>query len=328
MDAEQQLLLSGYDPVDLSSPAPESDELIDENPLSEGPPEGETPAGASTPADGDFSIGHGEILQEADSPGPREGDTGGSGPPVQASSGDESALEYQISSWAMLSPDMDPEQARLLEEDIERKGVAVPVDELDGEVLDGRHRESARRKTGRPPRYNFLPEDTDVLSHLLSRNGLRGRHDENERAIYAFKLWQHQFIAAGIEPGTGSANLRNFKSQEEIARFLHVSPRSVSSVASVLGPRSTACPELRDAVETGLVKASGAQRVLNKPAEIQRLAVAEVVGGQSRTVLSAASMVEREISLKGSRATGEWCPSTRTAAPSPCIRRQYPRCQP
>ena len=309
MDTERQSPLAGFDHDDLSLPAPENDELIEESSLSEDPPVYGYPVGASSSAAGDTTLDHDPVLQEADAQGSGEGDTQENEAPVQASSSEDAALDYQIGTWAMLSPDMNPEQARLLEEDIERNGVAVPVDVLDGEVLDGRHREAARRRTGRPPRYNFLPDDTVVVSHLLSRNALRGHHDENERAIYAFKLWRHQFIVAGMEPGASSANLRNFRSQEEIARLLHVSPRSVSSVASVLGPSSTACSALQEAVERRQLKASDAARVLNKPADIQRRAVAEVVSGNARTVLAAAGTVEREISHMGDSCKG------RTASP-------------
>ena len=302
MDAQQQSLLAGFDagfdPDGLSQPAAESTGVIEEISASEDPPASAYPVGGPSSTTGKATPEHGPALHEPDAQGTVEEDTDGSEPPEQASSSEEVVLEYQISTWALLSPEMDPEQLRLLEEDIERNGVAAPVDVLDGEVLDGRHREAARRKTGRPPNYNFLQDDTDVVSHLLSRNGLRGHHDENERAIYAYKLWRHQFVVAGIEPGTSSANLRNFQSQEQIARLLNVSPRSVSSVASVLGPRSTAISVLKDAVEKRQIKASDAQRVLTRPAKVQRQAVDKAVGGGARTVLAAARMVEQENSRR------------------------------
>ena len=219
-------------------------------------------------------------------------------PPVPSPLIEDGAGEYPISSWALLSPEMPEELTRLFEEDVERNGVRVPVDVFNGEIIDGRHREAARRKSGKSQTYNFLPDDTDVLSHLLSNNGIRGHHDENERAIYAFKLWRYQFFVAGIEPGTSSANLRNFKSQEEIARLLHVSPRSVSSVGSVLGPRSTASSALKDAVENRQIKASDAQRIVSRPAKIQRQAVDKAVGGRARTVFAAVRMMEQKNSRR------------------------------
>ena len=239
-------------------------------------------------------------------------DTGDSEPPVPAPLSEDGAGEYPISSWALLSPEMPEELTRLFEEDVERNGVRVPVDVVNGEIIDGRHREAAGRKTGKSLIYNLLPDDTDVLSHLLSVNGIRGHHDENERAIYAYELWKNQFLAAGLKPGKGSANLRNFKSQEEIARLLNVSPRSVSSVSSVLSDGSTASSALKEAVLKRQVKASDAQRVLNKPAVIQRQAVAMAVRGGASTVLAAARMVERDKSREEARQK-ERRPSSRLA---------------
>ena len=250
MSIEQQSLLEGVEPYDFS----------EESTAPEGLPDPADLTGASSSTTGNTSLNHGQEPRKGDYLIVSEEDSDESDSSVQTSSSEDVADEYPISSWAMLSPEKTMEQERQLDEDVERNGVIVPVDVLNGEVLDGRYRETARRKTGKPPNFNFLPDNTDVVSHLLSKNALRGHYDENARAIYAYNLWRHQFVVAGIELGTSSANLRGFKSQEEIARLLNVSPRSVSSVASVLGPRSTACTALQEAVEKRRIKASDAQR--------------------------------------------------------------------
>ena len=298
MSSERQSSFRGLDPDGLPQPVPESDGAIEESSASEDPPASAYSVGGPSSTVGNTALDHGQALHGPNAQGAAEEDTDESEPPVPAPLSEDSVGEYPISSWALLSPEMPEELTRLFEEDVERNGVRVPVDVLNGEIIDGRHREAARRKTGRPPNYHFLPDDTDVVSHLVSRNGLRGHHDENERAIYAFALWKQQFLAAGLEPGKGSANLRNLQSQEQIARLLNVSPRSVSSVASVLGPRSTAISVLKDAVEKRQIKASDAQRVLTRPAKVQRQAVDKAVGGGARTVLAAARMVEQENSRR------------------------------
>ena len=312
MSSERQSSFRGLDPDDHFPSDPGIDGIVDESPASESPATSSDPAGSSSSTPKQASLDHGQAVQNGDARMAGWEDTGDSEPPVPAPLSEDGAGEYPISSWALLSPEMPEELTRLFEEDVERNGVRVPVDVVNGEIIDGRHREAAGRKTGKSLIYNLLPDDTDVLSHLLSVNGIRGHHDENERAIYAYELWKNQFLAAGLKPGKGSANLRNFKSQEEIARLLNVSPRSVSSVSSVLSDGSTASSALKEAVLKRQVKASDAQRVLNKPAVIQRQAVAMAVRGGASTVLAAARMVERDKSREEARQK-ERRPSSRLA---------------
>ena len=301
MDVEQHSLLSGFDPDGLPRPAPESDEYIVEcSDPKEQPILGDQ-IGASSLAVGDASLDPDRVLHEPNAQGAVEEDLDVSEFTAQPSSSENGAGEYPFSSWALLSPDMTPEQKILLEEDIGANGVQVPVDVLGGEVVDGRHREVARLKAGKPPNYNFLPNDTDVVSHLLTVNGLRGHHYENTRALYAYELWKHQFVAAGLKPSKNHANLRDFKSQGEIARLLNVSLRTVSSVSSVLSDGSKATSALKRAVLNRQVKASDAQRVLDKPADIQRQAVSMAVRGGAITVLAAARMVEQNKTYEEAR---------------------------
>ena len=202
--------------------------------------------------------------------------------------------EYPISPWAKLSPDMSPEQVRLLDEDVERGGIIDPPDVLDGQVVDGRHREAARKRAGMPSRYNFLPEETNIVRHLLSKNGLRGHYDENQRAVYGYRLYIQQFIEAGIDPEASSANLRNFISQDEITEQMAVSPRTMSSVSAVLSSRRTSCVSLKDAVVTNWIKASDAERILAEPEETQERAVAMALAGESTTVKRAVERIKQE----------------------------------
>ena len=65
--------------------------------------------------------------------------------------------EYPTSAWAELSPDMGPEQLRLLDEDVERRGIIDPPDVLDGQVVDGRKREEARKRSGMPTSLQCPP---------------------------------------------------------------------------------------------------------------------------------------------------------------------------
>ena len=195
----------------------------------------------------------------------------------------------------MLSPDMSPEQVRLLDEDVQRGGIIDPPDVLDGEVVDGRKREAARKRAGQPPLYNILPEGTNIVQHLLSKHGLRGHYNENQRAVYGYRLYNQQFIEAGIDPETSSANLRNFLSQEEITEHLAVSPRTMSSVSAVLSSRRTSCAPLKDAVVANRIKASDAERILAEPEVIQEQAVAMALAGESTTVRRAVERINQAI---------------------------------
>ena len=204
-------------------------------------------------------------------------------------------MEFPISAWAELSPDMSPEQLRLLVEDVKRRGIIDPPDVLDGQVVDGRKREAARKTAGTQTRYNILPEETNVVRHLLSKHEMRGHYDENQRAVYGYRLYIKQFIEAGLDPEESSANLRNFFSQEEITEGLGVSPRTMSSVSAVLSSRRTSCVSLKDAVLANSIKASDAESILGEPEEIQERAVAMALAGESTTVKRAVERIKQEI---------------------------------
>ena len=300
MYTERQPTLDGFESNRSNLPEEESDSLIKET-LAPGLSEALVNLTEDSTV-GNEPIDDGQETQEGDVQTPQiDGWTESkiTGPDLLAA---DAVGEYPLSAWAMISPDMSPEQIGLLAEDVERNGVIVAVDVLDGQVVDGRHREAARKKAGKAPNYNLLPEGTNIVRHLLSKHGLSGHHNENQRAVYAYKLWRQQFIDAGIDPDSSSANLRSFVSQEEITRHLNVSPRTVSSVSAVLSPRRTSSVSLKNAVECNRIKASDAEGILREPEEIQDKAVAIALRGEPKTVAAAVKRIRREMGPEPSQA--------------------------
>ena len=89
---------------------------------------------------------------------------------------------------AQLTPPYSPEQFQKLVEDIKQHGQVNPILTLNGEILDGRHRELACFEAGVEPNYQEWTEDRDpaVLKASLE---LRRRHlSPSQRAALAATL--------------------------------------------------------------------------------------------------------------------------------------------
>ena len=84
---------------------------------------------------------------------------------------------------------MTESQYQPFKEDIAKNGQLEPIDILDGMVIDGRHRQRACLELGITPKYRFLPEDTDPLQHILSKNVLRRNTDKSPLATAAVKIY-------------------------------------------------------------------------------------------------------------------------------------------
>lgn len=299
MELEHQTVLDGFESHNAEQPVGETGTLLNES-ANETVAPGLSEMLAdhtedSLSAEGNKPLDDGQETQEWDVHAAHNDGCAGGEATGQNGLGTNAGEEYPTSAWAELSPDMSPEQLRLLVEDVKRRGIIDPPDVLDGQVVDGRKREAARKTAGTPTRYNILPEETNVVRHLLSKHGMRGHYDENQRAVYGYRLYVQQFIEAGLDPEESSANLRSFVSQEEITEWLGVSPRTMSSVSAVLSSRRTNCVSLKNAVVANRIKASDAESILGEPEEIQERAVAMALAGESTTVKRAVERIKQEI---------------------------------
>ena len=106
-----------------------------------------------------------------------------------------------------------------------------------------------------------------------------------------------------VEQGNG-ANLHRF-SQDEAAERMAVSRRSVNYAGKVLSEDRPATAELRQALEEGLVRASDAAGVAEKPAEVQQRALDMVARKEARNLRAAVKQVDREMLLQESLELGD-----------------------
>ena len=206
--------------------------------------------------------------------------------------------DYPISKLARAFRDFTQEEFDGLKFSMAELGQTDPITLLGKEVFDGRHRLRACDELGLTPWFEDLPEGVNPIRYLIAKNGSRRHMTPSERAVAAAKL------SAWFRPGGDrkseayredhSANLQNDPDQQEIARLLGVSPRMVSHAARVLSEDGPAAPAVRAAVERGEIKVSDAARIIDRPAEVQELALERVRSGSARTVTSAAGKIMEE----------------------------------
>ena len=197
--------------------------------------------------------------------------------------------DHPISALARLSPPHTFDELYSLVEDIDQNGQIRPIvrDPETGEIYDGKGRLKACEILGIPPEFADLEEGCDPW-HLILRENVIGRHlNQNDLAIFG------HFLSAGFPAGWLGANLHPPRmTQEKTAERLGVSLRLIKHAAKAF---TTNNDELWQALLRRQIKASDASFVVNKPPEVQQMALEMVLGGQAKTMQSAARKVEEHL---------------------------------
>ena len=197
--------------------------------------------------------------------------------------------DYTISAEANLFPEASPGEYQDILASIEEIGQQEAIGVKDGQIIDGRNRLRACRELGIEPRFIELG-DVDPLKYVLAKNLVRRHLDASQRAVIAYKLsaWskpggdrRSEAYREGVDQ---SAILPDGFTQEQSAKLLAVSPRSVRQAGKVISEDSPAAPVLRQAVEQGEVKVGDAARAIGQSVEVQERALAAVQGGKARTI--------------------------------------------
>jgi len=109
-------------------------------------------------------------------------------------------LQYQFHDAANIFP-LDEAHQDELAEDIRLHGLQVPIELLDGQIIDGRRRSLACLKADIEPRYRSIETD-DPIVYVLSLNLHRRHMTVGERALAAAKArarawydWQAKVLA-------------------------------------------------------------------------------------------------------------------------------------
>ena len=198
--------------------------------------------------------------------------------------------DYTISDEANLIPEASPGEYQDILASIEEIGQQEAIGVKDGQIIDGRNRYRACCELGIEPRFIELGDDVDLLKYVLAKNLVRRHLDASQRAVIAYKLsaWskpggdrRSEAYREGVDQ---SAILPDGFTQEQSAKLLNVSPRSVRQAGKVISEDSPAAPVLRQAVEQGEVKVGDAARAIGQSVEVQERALAAVQGGKARTI--------------------------------------------
>ena len=199
----------------------------------------------------------------------------------------EPRIIYLVSALATIFPGMSGDEYVSLKDSIRNLGLLEDITLWRGMVVDGYHRLRACLELGIEPSFHHLPGDAIPLEYVAGKNASRRHMSTGQRAVVAFRASRLSAPGRPRETGENCANLRSYMTQGQAASLFGVSRRSVSSMARILGPESTAAPELRRAVLSGQLTASDAASVLGEPEDVQRRAVELALRGEARTLRSA-----------------------------------------
>lgn len=184
--------------------------------------------------------------------------------------------EYSSHEAANIFP-LDGEHFDSLADDIKANGQQIPIELLDGKILDGRRRYRACRIAGVEPKFREVQID-DPVAYVLSLN-LHRRHltpsqaamcAQRAREIYDRRAKERQQVRKGNQAGATVENLPQLepsKARDEVGKAFGVSGKSVDHAKRVI---EKAIPEVVKAVDEGRMAVSTAAILATEPEEVQR----------------------------------------------------------
>jgi ParB-like chromosome segregation protein Spo0J len=173
---------------------------------------------------------------------------------------------------------LDEEHIGDLAKDIRQHGLQVPIERLDGKIIDGRRRYLACERAGVQPKFRDVGV-SDPIAYVLSLN-LQRRHlttsqlsmcAARARKLYDQRAKERQKVRKGKQAGSTVENLPQLKdagkARDEVGKAFGVSGRTVDYATKVL---EDGVPELIQAVDEGRMSASTAAILTTEEEEVQR----------------------------------------------------------
>lgn len=154
-------------------------------------------------------------------------------------------------------PEMLPDDFAGIKADIEARGLIVPIETYDGQLLDGRHRLRACQELGIEPRT--LEVDLNGMSpaeYVWSVNGARRHLTASQKAAVAVEMLPELEKAAKERQGTrtdlehsgkNSGMLDSGEARKKAAALVGVNPHYVSDAARI----KKESPRLFDEIKSG-----------------------------------------------------------------------------
>jgi N6-adenosine-specific RNA methylase IME4/ParB-like chromosome segregation protein Spo0J len=187
---------------------------------------------------------------------------------------------------ATLFPELEGEEFAGLVASIKAHGLLEPITTYDGCVLDGRNRQAACEAADVDVIYQPLAMGQDPLGFVLAKNLERRHLTESQRAYVAAKL-------ANLGEGRPEKTAQICAvSQDEAARRLNVSRRSVQHAAAV---QSRGAGPLQKAVERGLIAVSAAAKATEFSEATQERIAREAEAGRNNVVNLVIKQESREV---------------------------------
>lgn len=187
------------------------------------------------------------------------------------------ATTYDFHDAANLFP-LDEENIATLAIDIKKNGQQVPIELLDGMILDGRRRYMACESAGIEPKFRDV-SPVDPVAYVLSLNIHRRHLSETQRAIAGAKAIEMYSAEAkerqranGGDRTSDKANKANLpdavkgQARDKVGEAVGVSGKSISHGVKVLNDGT---PKLIAAVEADKIAVSTAAKVALMPPEQQ-----------------------------------------------------------
>jgi ParB-like chromosome segregation protein Spo0J len=186
------------------------------------------------------------------------------------------ATQFEFHEAANIFP-LDDEHLEQLAADIKANGQHVPIEILDGKILDGRRRSLACRIAGVQPVTRAVSPD-DPVQYVLSLN-LHRRHltpsQASMCAARARDIYERQ-AKERMSEGGKNKGVENFpplepvKARDAAGKAFGVSGKSVDHAKRVI---EKGIPELAKAVDSGRIAVSTAAILATEPAEEQKAAI-------------------------------------------------------
>lgn len=214
------------------------------------------------------------------------------------------SARYPIHPLAQIFPAMTSDEYAELRDSIGETGLQQPITVWQGQIIDGMHRYQACLEMQREAHFRFLEDSDDPVAYVISANINRRHLDASQRGIIGYKLsqWSKRGGRRELYPRTGRKSAeplfsdksgKPFFNQKEAARLLNIDDKTIYRAGKIFSDDGTAAPELRVAVESGGIKLTDAEKVIDEPPEVQRRAVEMVVSGNAKNATNAVREIKR-----------------------------------
>jgi ParB-like chromosome segregation protein Spo0J len=188
---------------------------------------------------------------------------------------------------------LDEEHIDELAADIRKNGLRVPIETLDGKIIDGRRRHLACGRVGVKPTYRAVQED-DPIAYVLTLNLHRRHLTPSQAAMVGARVKEmynrqakERQREAGKTHGRGKEKvpvnlpepIGTGDARDQAARAVGVSGKTIDYATKVI---TRAIPEVVKAVDEGRMAVSTAAILASEPEEVQRQEVEFDARGRKR----------------------------------------------